>query len=654
MPEGAAGLLIWENNQDTPLSSSNLSKSLDVRSESKFMHYSDESESYEQWADVIEEFQSWPVGADIDDYVGLIVYNPVDKRARMGVRSDDNPPVWSWDDQISPYKKVLKILPFTKIGMQYTNVDSGEIEYENFDSGSNGQVFSVESILIDNDLVSNTTYSVYLYHHNSFGDYAYFRIVSEYHDQNNTGSWKQGVADESSPTGTKVISYRKVGGFRTDSSGYIDSDSVWDISTYHAELVADTYKIMDSSGIRNFRAEDIPIESSAFAATQVEGALSETRVLVDSIYEDTYNSNSRFGVELKFSPVKKQGGNIVLLSANEISLKITQGYIDVVGTRVKIDNDIYLASTTVPIRINGGDYEISPTRVLGQVNSQNSNIFEGLWRCFINAQGYISFKRNDYERPVYRPDLKGWYDSDGARCIGKFKVSFSVNHFFVQKLSVTETFDENIPTNSVIIYHGTMCPDGLIPADGKWHDTTGADISAYSVMPEVDATSNWQSGSWYEDTPNMWDRTVKMIPEQPSLPYDIPEFEVDWTANTVQGSSEDTGDSNDLSESEHSHVFIHQHNPGTLSIVPSGDHTHDQSDFAFIGDATSLVNVQDVQGGVEVAARDHEHVILITTSGAHGHASDKFDGSTDDPSPTSTSPYSSWPPYKEFIFCIKK
>ena len=44
---------------------------------------------------------------------------------------------------------------------------------------------------------------------------------------------------------------------------------------------------------------------------------------------------------------------------------------------------------------------------------------------------------------------------------------------------------------------------------------------------------------------------------------------------------------------------------------------------------------------------------ILEFAGA-GNVSDKFDGDTDDPSPTNTDEYSSWPPYKEFIFCIKK
>lgn len=661
MPSGVKSILIWEDNPDTPLNASNLSKTIDLHSESKFIYYTEELSDYEIWSDIVEEMAPWYTGDDIESYVGKTVYNPLDNLAKIGTKSDTTPPVYGWTDIVSPYKKLLRAQPYTRIGNRYINLFSSETEYSTFDFGSDIQVFSIESLLHGNDFIANTTYYIYLYHYTTFGDYAHIKIVSEYNDTNNIDNWKEGPSDPSSPTGKRVVSYRKIGGFKTDINKSIIGGSLWDISTKRTELVSESYKILESGNIRDFQATDIPIadQSSIYSATNVETALQESKILLDSVRDDTYFSDDRFGIELKFSPIKKVGANLVVLSTNEISLKITEGYIDVLGTRVKLTEDVYLASTDIKIKINDGAYG-GPTgtapdnvvRALGLEDSIKSKIYDGLWRCFINTQGLISFKEETKERAKYRPDLKGWYNIDGARCIGKFSVNFSVNHFFIQKMSITGTYDEKVPANTIYIFHGTMCPDGLIPCDGRWHDVNNYDADSYTIMPEITPISKWQSGSWYEEAPKMWDRTIKMISNQ-SLPFNTPEFEV--VLNTVNGSSEDCGGFNLSTTADHVHEYSHTHQPGSFSIIASGEHLHSQTELVWSGDVEGFSLVQDVaSGGIQVASRDHYHTLSIITSGGHSHTSDKFVGITSSSEPDSTDSKSSWPPYKEILFCIRK
>lgn len=643
MPTGVNNLLVWENNQDTPLNSSNLSKFLDVKSESKFMHYSDEEASYEIWADEVID-GPWPTLNDIIPFVNKYVYNKSDNTVRLGHKSDDDPPIYSWISQVSPYKKIIKISPFTKIGLYYFNT-LGEVEYETFDSLNDAQILSIESLLLQSDFSANTNYFIYLYHHNAYSDNAYYKILSKYDSENNTNNWQLGDVDNSSPTGRRVIAYRKIGGFKTDSSGYIIEDSVWDISNYSLENVANTYKIMTESGdIRQFKATDVPIDNISFGSSNVEGALTEIKQSITALNNDVYNSDNRFGVELKFSPLKQLGSSFVSLNANEISLKITAGYIDVIGTRVKIDNDIYLASTSIQTKINDGSFGTG--RVLGQIS--NNTLHEELWRCFIDTQGRIIFRSDDQQRATYISQFKGWYDNSGSRCIGKFRVRYSTS-FYIEKMSVTATYDEKLPPNSILIFHGTMCPDGLLPADGMWHDINGKDNTLYSIMPEISPESNWQSGSWYEDTPNLWNRTIKMVSEQ-TLPIDMPKFD----STTSTGSSSDCGSFNDLSEYQHNHEYSHIHTPGTISIISSGGHIHSPGNITFQGTPTDIINVIQSPTGTSVTTQVHEHMITITTSGEHTHSTDKFSGETGVPTNITTNNYSSWPPYKEILFCIKK
>jgi len=668
MPNGAWGKVMWENNQDTPIDFSNLSRSIDVISESKFIYYDDNDSSYEMWADVVIN-EAWPQDQGIANFVGKYVYNKYNNlnQVKYGLKSDDLNPIYTWEDKISPYKKTILIKPNGKFGLSYTNIIENKINYKNFDMGENDQVISIESLLLDEDYKANTNYYIYLYHYSTYGDDISIKIIDQDDDTENA-EWKKGGEDLASPTGKRVIAIKKIGGFKTYQNKQIISSSVWDISTRSKEVVSEKYRIIDpiTEEIKDLTAIDINLNNASnnYAAENVDGALIESRIILDLLIDDVYTTNERFGVDLKFSPVKKTGNLLseIEQSQNEVSLVITQGYIDVLGTRVKINNDIYLGdnvnNTSTPISINGYDQVISISlgqeHVIGGTHSYNLD--EGLWRCFINSSGSISFIENNVEKAIYRPDRRGWYNLNGERCIAKFKVGYNVNHFYIHKMSVTGTYDMNVPINTMIMYHGTMCPDGMLPADGRWHDTNGRDNNSYAIMPEITPLSAWQSGRWYEDTPNLWNRTTKMISET-SLPYDIPEFEIDINTNNVSGSSYDTGEQNLITSKEHTHDYIHQHDTGDINIIStSGAHTHSQNDFIWqwIDGPGQEQIVQDTSSGIKVANAPHEHILITSASGNHGHGVADFHGKTGDSDPINTSKASSWAPYKEMLYCIKK
>jgi hypothetical protein len=229
--------------------------------------------------------------------------------------------------------------------------------------------------------------------------------------------------------------------------------------------------------------------------------------------------------------------------------------------------------------------------------------------------------------------------------------------YYIEKLSVTQTFDQRVPTNTIFIFHGTMCPDGLFPCDGKWRDMNGRDTNAYTIMPEVNNLpgNTWQTGSYYEESPNLWDRTIKQISET-TLPYQVDAFSVDRQAVTTTGGSADTGDANDISAVQHRHQYIHTHESGDLEVANSqGLHTHtDQNITRNIKQVLETIEVSETPGsGLRAARNDHRHNYTIT-GGQHGHASSTVTGNTGDPDITNTDYSNSWPPYKEIIFCIKK
>lgn len=678
MPQNLNASVIWENNPDTSLSSDNLSKSLNYATESKFIYKVTDSSEYQNWADAIKTTE--PVGSEIAPFVGKIVYIINDSAFIRGM-SEPLPGGgmnYYWDRDIpSPVDKMLKILPNSRIGLSYVNTQ-GETKYLNFDSGNLQTLFSINALVNMTDFLANTVYNIYIYNSVNLGDFASIYIVSQFDDDNNTGDWKTGENDSSSPTGKKIIALKKIGGFTTDSTGYIIENSVWDISIYNKENVSEKYKIYDSTGVRDYTSKDIPItnDDNLFVVDNVEDALSDVKNDTLGFNEDIYYTQSRFGCELKYSQFKlDEFDQKEFIQPNGISLKITGGFMNVAGYRVKIDGDIYLDnSETQEINSNGVKISINGESPVNNIRlgakGSNTNIYPGIWRVFIDRFGQILFRENTFARPIYLNErtMKGWYYRDfQERCIGKFRVRVSGGQYYIEKLSVTNTVDDQVTPGSVMIFHGTMCPDGLLPCDGKWHDVLGSDPTGHADMPPVESWTN----SWYEETPNMWGRTVKMYDDQQSGNSYIDQKRFQITPilggndnSIVIGYDVSQGGAEEITapggHDAHNHNMNHTHAPGTLSIGNSGTHIHNNIEFSFTGTDGNSPNVlvvadsPDATQKVNVASITHEHILSITNGGGHGHPSSSFDGQTANASPSTTSDESTWPPYNEFMFCIKK
>jgi hypothetical protein len=654
MIESVKANLIWEDNPDTLLNSYNLSKMLDFQSESKFIHYTDDRADYEQWADLIIEVADAP-GVDPftayarTEYKDKVIYNLTTHVAKKIVENNDH--TFSAIAYNSPYKKLLKINSKTKISMSFDK--SGTTYYNSFDIGTSDKLFSSDHLLTEVDFLVNSTYEIYLYYHIAYGDYAQIKIMNK-----SDSSWKSGGgADPASPSGYKIISYRKIGGFKTDVNGYINVDSVWDISTLNKEIIVESLKKYNSTTdeIRSFSAVDIPITDTQniISASNVESALEEIKLKVDKMYGDLYTAN-RYGVDVVFCDIKKEGNSFVDCVVHDLTLKITAGYVDVYGERIKIENDVYLSSTSSSIRVNNSVTYATPA-FLGDIATPNSiydNSQDGsgtIWRIYIDINGKIILKEDGIARPQYynQGKLKGWYDiTSVARCIGKFKVKKST-YYFIEKQSVLNTIDRELIPNEMVIIHGTMCPDGTIPCDGKWHDTIGTDTNAYTSRP---ALSTWQS-KWYEEVPNMWGRTIRMAN---SNIISVGAFRLDGSGNILSGGSAETGVAGGSNMHYHSHP--HAHGSGTLKTVDSGSHIHEQVEFPvqYINEVIDVV--PDPQSNsVKVTTNTHDHIIIVG-GGAHSHNPSDFSGSVALLSGTdaNTAETSSWAPYKEILFCIKK
>lgn len=678
MPGNVNATVIWEDNPDTSINATNLSKTIDFISESKFIEYTEAKSDYAAWADYA--LQTKP-SVPLPEYVDKIIYEHNSDSFFKGRKNQD---VYEWLETgfSKPIKKLLKIKAHTKISMSYITT-AGVYKYINFDVGTTPGLFSVESLITTEDLSPNLKYNIYLYNTSSLGDNAQIKIVSEYDDAANTGGWKQGPPDPGSPTGNRVIAIRKIGGFKTNASNQIDKDSLWDLSTYNSEIISEKYKILDSSGVRTLTASDIPVVNNSFVSKNVEGALADVKVNVDQFYKDLYWTADRYGVELEYSifspneedtlvPIDINGGSLT------IPIRITSGYINVVGSKVAVTNPIYLGDSRLQVMVNNYMGKISGLKLGAkpdspyQTSTSVNTLYPGLWRVYINSEGTIIFREGDQFAPQYSTlnNRKGWYyTSDSSRCIGKFRIR-SDNYFYVEKLSITNTFDVQVPKNTVHMFHGTMCPDGLYLCDGLWHDTTGKDTQALANMPLPSNTTKW-TNSWWEQTPKMFGKTVKMFDEDDfSVANNSNQLTVDqprltWISDQLQnyaiiqsGSSDDCGDEGGADN--HTHVIDHLHSSSDsnwdLNIISSMANLHNHQE------ATVQVGIPDegevrvlpsnVGESVSVVRFNHTHPIHITEGGNHGH--DSFSGNVGRPSNLNSGQANNWAPYKEFVMCIKK
>jgi len=641
--------LIWENNSDTPLNAYNLSKTIDVQSESKFLHFTNEQSDYETWADLVIFSPAEFTDFENANYLGQVIYNYDTHECRIIVKNPDNS--YSSVEYKNPYLRLLKLKSKTKVTMSF--LKNGDYYYNSFDFGSEDKIFSAENLMTPlpdpGNFKEDTIYHVYLYYHVSYGDYAQIKIM-----ESTETAWLTTPADPASPSGYKLISYRKLGGFKTDSDGFIIENSVWDIYIFQNEIVVETLKKSDNDEIRLFDATDLPIRdiSENLQSDNVEDALEEIKIKVDQLENDLY-TNNRFGFSLKFSPLKKSGSNLISCVTNDLTLKITAGYIDVYGYRVKLEEDIYLASTigllvnNLPARIPAALTYLGPEA--NNVIYDNSTGGEGtIWRIYVDIIGNLYIKEHAISKPKYYNEgkLKGWYDVStgaGMRCIGKFKVRRGAVTY-IEKMSVIDTFELEAVTNSIWAFHSNIAPDGLVACDGLWHDINGYDQNTYNAMPEL---SQWQAGSWYEETPNLWERMLKM-PAQNEF-FGNP-FTLDSGRHVIAGGSAEAGEIG--GSSTHTHIIDHDHNVGNLHISASGEHTHT---VQFPGTVSEVLWVTPNQAGIgsQVTTETHDHTMVII-GGEHVHAADDFVGNVEQLSAYPSGATNSWPAYKEILYCIKK
>jgi hypothetical protein len=625
---------------------STLSKGFDFRAASKFIQL---ASNYGAWADIVIT-GTWPDPTTLST-VGKVYYNSVTHECKTLMPAPNSVSSQFWQTNASPYGKLLSLLPFTEVSTNYYNIKLAQYTYECFDFGPTIKYFSIDDIVptmgsvSELDLIPNQIYKIIMYHASIYESAATIKIVR----QNSDTSWQQGTANGLSPSGYSVISYRQLGGFTTDASGAIIQNTIWDLSTFKQELLTTKINILNSdNSINPLQAPNIPIlnAQNLFAYTDVEGALYETRSLVNSLQTKFY-SNKRFGVELKFSALWMVNNTLQLVPTNGITLKITPGFIDVNGTEITIQEDIFLNNSS--IRINsGGAFTANGT--LGAQDQSGLKIYPGIWRVYITPGGQIVLKEEGVAggHPIFSSSFYGWYDTtEGNRCLGKFRVLLVSGRYFIEKQSVTETLEENIPVNTVRMYHGTMCPDGLLPCDGLWHDINGYDLSSYTLAqlnsdPTI-GNFNW-GNSWYEETPNFEQLFLRMTGDST-----INTVQSAFNFNTGAGGSADTGAIGGTVS--HTHDHIHIHGPGTLNISNSGAHANHTVNFS--GETQYIFG--DGLGQERVSTSLHTHTVTIA-GGDHIHSASAFLGVTDtlaNGAQTTTSA-SNYSPYKDVLFCIKK
>lgn len=656
MPNKVSSIKMWENNVDTPISASNLSKSINFQASGKFISVTNALDQKEKWADyVVEEFVSPPP----DTYLGVLVYNRntnIAKTVRFNSTLQQNE--WFPAHESSNYdmeNKVLRVESGVQISMSYVHSETNERMYLNFDLGHTPQYFSFDDKVNESgavtDFEANKTYYIYLMHNFTAGDSAHIKIIKA--EDLSKDFWKTIAENPLSPTGYEVIAYRQIGGFQTGLDKKIIPTSTWDLFTYRDEISTEKINIIESGHVREMDATDIKIknEQGLFNANNIESAAGETRILLDNIRSQFY-TNRRIGVNLRFTPFKKTStGGYAQTLINELTLFISAGVIDVFGTQKTFSDDLFLNKEGLQMRVN----DSGP--VSGVYLGTGSNrLDEGVWRVFLDPttlteQGNIIFKKESFERPVYDPITYGWFDLQGNRCIGKFRVKKD-NGYYIEKMSVTDTFDQNTPPNTIHIHHGTLVPDGLLLCDGKWHDIKGIDTNSYTWQELVDQVGYDWGESWYEETPDMFDRFIKMPPVENINMNSAKNFIIPTGDGSVSGSSADTGRS--AGSKSHSHLHPHSHGKGTLNIIPGfGSHPHNE--ITYSGTLSEVVNVETVAVGTSVAKEEHQHNLIIS-GGTHSHPNNSFQGETEriEDEESRTEFESSEPPYKEFLICIKK
>jgi len=646
--------LMWENGPDTPIDANNLSEAVDFQSQGKFINFTNQQDDYTKWSEKIWSEQ-WPQLATWDQqntYLNKIIYNFYDNTVRRPIfDSDLGAKVWEYLP--TPYKKILRVKAKTKISAYYKVAATQKPQTINYDFGEEDQIFTIDDLLVSSgvrDFKASKRYFIYLYVKYSFNDAAQIKIVEEVDDT--ATFWKTDSVVVGSPTGNNFITCRKIGGFKTTATREIDPESIWDLSTYIDEIAATKIKIFDNGEVRQIGASDFVVEdidnlfSSSNQTLTVDNALFQTRVLVNNLNQRFY-TNRRFGMNLQFSHILPNGTSYALAPINSLTLRLTPGFMDIVGTQVNKNDTIYFSSTTQGIKINSGTSLVYNARLVPEDDLSGRVLYPGVWRIFMDFNGIFTFKHElaTDGLPRWIPNYFGWFDLLGKRCIGKFRVRSDGGNY-IEKFSVTDTFDINAPTNSIHIHYGTICPDGLLPCDGKWHDVTGIDSNAYNYE-DLPAPSLWGQ-RWFEEAPDYMHKTLRGA-------HVSMQNIVAGAFNPITGA----GGANDYTMlgglEEHKHSFPHGHTPGTYNVLPSGAHPGDHQ-VEFNG-STQYVEVNPLPSGTgqKVSVYNHTHNMTIT-GGDHTHNKDNFSGKSEvlleDSADTQSS--SSWPSYREALICIKK
>jgi len=649
MPENAISKLMWENNPDTPITASNLSEAIDFQSRGKFIEFTSTQNDYVKWADYTLN-TAWPSLESWDTqnlHLNKIIYNFFDNTVRRPIFDiGQNRKVW--ETLPSPYNKILKIKANTKISSSYTET-TGKVKIASYNFIEN-QIVTIDDLLSTaqiKDFKANTRYFVYIYAKHSYNDEAHVKLLEEADE--GQSFWKTDYATASSPTGNNIITYRKIGGFKTSAAKEIIAASIWDLSTYVQEIAASSIKVFENGEPRLIGAKDFQVVdtqnlfSSSTQTLTVEEALFQTRALINNLNRRFY-TNRRVGFNLQFAHVYKSGTTYVAAPLNSLTLRLTPGFIDVLGTQVSIDNALYFSSPSMGIKINDGPLVYNP-RIVTENTGLNNILYPGTWRVFVDFNGIFTFRHELAAHGLARwiPSYHGWFDTTGKRCVGKFKIRVD-NGNYIEKYSITDTFDINAPTNSLHTHYGTLCPDGLLPCDGKWRDVMGIDSNAY-LFNELPAVGLW-GDRWFEETPNYMHRVVRGA----NIAF------TDITAGPFNPLTNAGGADHYTmlgGNIEHSHSFPHGHNPGTYNVLVSGTHPGEHQ-VSFNG-STEFAEVNTIQGGQKVSVFTHNHNLTIT-GGDHSHSKDSFSGKSEilSGNDANTLNASSWAPYREAMICIKK
>lgn len=668
---------IWENNKDTPLSASNLSKLIDFQASSRFIQLTNNVDDIKKWAD--HAVTVFPTLIPTE-YINSIVYNEetgVAKKAVFDVAANNTQ--WYPERDSENFKttnRVLKISKDVQISMFYIDKTSNKRQYLNFDLGSQDQMLSFDDILSTEEQISNfgpnTTYSIILLHNHSYGDDAYLKILKQ--SDENQDFWKTEVESENSPTGYEYITNRKVGGFRTNDDGEIIESSIWDLFTYKKETTVDTLGVYENGYSRSLNASDIDIKNqfSLFNSADIEGALEETRYLVNGM-RDQFYTNRRFGVNLRYTPFQKDvSGNMTPLGVNTLSLVISSGIIDVFSSQKQIEENIFLNEVGIGLRINDnsntgvGDRPHDGSYIFNMNEDDRvtlgtgvAQLKPGIWRVLLDSSsqitdGNIILIHENAEKPKLDHNTHAWFDAAMNRCIGKFKVRESSESgiFYIEKMSVIDTFDQREVPNTLHVLHSTVVPDGLLLCDGRWHDVNGVDDNSYTYQQLLDQKNGAWGESWYEETPNLIDKFIKMPPEEYLYMNQAENFILPSGESEASGGSRDCGRQG--GSSVHSHNFPHSHDSGNLNIYSSGSHPQ-KHNVSFIG-GTDSVNVETTTtGGTAVSVASHSHNTMVG-GGEHSHPAESINGQVSriEGSSADTSEVDILPPYKEVLICIKK